>query len=326
VIRVLLADLPGPERHTVREAGVPRTTYQTIRHRAFANGWLKERYIPDPALFGARRIRFIVAQPYAERWNDSVRALRSLEGLVVLWASPETLFGVVLERSSSQGWDGLRSCESFRHSWTVAPSVPGEGLVAYFDYEGVWSRWTLESEPIAYPRQLPSAKPPAQTISREDWIALRGLLVRPFSADPSRSGFTIFSPARLSRHERRLLAEGRISHRVLPDLSEIPPVRGYRPERLAFVVGELRTGWNPRELFGNLIQHARIAPFLYAYDEERVLLSALSPAPARIVEGRASIIATLQEYLQKIEVVREPIDSLFPVIDHRYDKLTIPVR
>jgi hypothetical protein len=324
VIRGLLADLPGPERLQVREAGVPRTTYQVVRHRVFTNGWLKERYIPHPFLLGTKRIRFILAQPYAERWNDSVRALRSMEDIVVMWASPETLFGVVFERSPSRDWDGLRSPQSFRRYWTVAPGVQGDGLLAYFDYEGVWSRWTLGSEPIAYPRSLPNSAPAVHAASHEDWAALRALVVRPFDSGLIRAGFMTFSPARLSNHERRLLADGRVSHRVLPDFSDIPPVRGYRPERLVFVTGEIQPGKNPRTLFGNLVQHARVAPFLYVYDDDRVLLSALSPAPVCIANERASVIAVLQEHLQKIEVVREPIDSLFPVIDHRYDRLAIP--
>ncbi len=320
-MRTLLSDLPGPERHRVQESGVPRTTYQTIRHRAFINGWLKERYLPDPALLGVDRIRFIVAQPYAERWNNSIRALRSQEGLVVLWASPETLFGVVFEQSSQRSPDVLRSPESLRRYWTVVSSTRGDGPLAYFDYEGIWSRWTMDSDPIVYPRPLPRAKSPVLATSREDWVAVRDLLARPFGSGSSQPGTVTFRSTHLSRRERRLLADGRISYRVLPNLSEIPPVRGYRPEHLAFIVGDLQPGQNPRELFGNLVQRAHVAPILYAYDDHRVLLMALSPAPARIAKGRTSVVAVLQKHLQKIEVVREMIDSLYPLVDHRYDRL-----
>src|SRR5271157_3298183 len=146
VIRVLLAGIPGPERRLVREAAVPRTTFQTIRHRAFVNGWLKERYIPHPMLFGRDRIRLFVAQPYTERWNESVRTLRSLETLVVLWASPETLFGVIFDPPSTDGQDDFQSWDSFRRCWMVKPGSPRDGVLTYFDYEGAWSRWTLDSE------------------------------------------------------------------------------------------------------------------------------------------------------------------------------------
>ncbi|MFZ3356011.1 MAG: hypothetical protein WA549_04545, partial [Thermoplasmata archaeon] len=305
VICVQLAGVPGPERRSVRDAGVPRTTYQTIRHRAFAKGWLRERYIPHPNLFDTARIRFIAAQPYAERWNDSVRALRLLDGLVVLWASPETLFGVVFERLSSRGWENIRSADPFRRYWTVAPENRGDGILAYFDYEGAWSRWTLDREPIAYPQAFQNLVLPASPISRTDWKAVRGLLIRPFNPGPSQSGPMMFSSSRLSRHERRLLAEGWVSHRVLPDFSEIPPLRGYRPDRVVFITALVRSGRSPQDLFVNLARRARVAPFLYVYDKERVLLLALSPAPLRIAQSRVSVVDVLQEHLEKIEVVRE---------------------
>ncbi len=324
VIRVLLADLPGTERQRFRAAEVPRTTYQTVRGRAFANGWLKERYIPHPSLVGRDRVRLILAQPYAEHWNQSIRAFRSTDGLVLLWASPETLFGVVFERSSTRAWEPPIAPESFRRYWTVAPEGEGGGLPAYFDYEGVWSSWTLGSPPLAYPRQVARASSSAPAKTREDRVAVRSLLMRPFESIPGRSGIIAQSPARLSRHERRLIADGRVSHRVLPDFHQIPSVRGFRPERLAYVTGETRPDRNPAELFGDLLHRAHVAPFLYAYDKERVLVSALSPAPPGNVERHLPVLSVVQEYLQRIEVVREPIDAMFPLIDHRYDQLTVP--
>ncbi|MGP8074938.1 MAG: hypothetical protein ACLQD9_06740 [Thermoplasmata archaeon] len=111
---------------------------------------------------------------------------------------------------------------------------------------------------------------------------------------------------------------------MLPDFHQIPSVRGFRPERLAYVTGETRPDRNPAELFGDLLHRAHVAPFLYAYDKERVLVSALSPAPPGNVERHLPVLSVVQEYLQRIEVVREPIDAMFPLIDHRYDQLTVP--
>src|SRR5208282_4500872 len=154
VIRGLLAGLPGPERVRVRMAGVARTTYQTIRLRALVKGWLQERYIPNPALLGSNRIRFIIAQPYADRWSESVRTVRSLKDIVVLWVSPETLFAVVYDRGPPDDKSNFDSSQQFRRSWTIAAN-PNEGQIpVYFDYEGTWSRWTLDSEPLAYPHSF----------------------------------------------------------------------------------------------------------------------------------------------------------------------------
>ena len=324
VLRVLIAGIPGPERRLVREAAVPRSTFQAVRHRAFVHGWIKERYLPDPALFGTERVRFLVMQPYAERWNDSVRALRSLDGLVVLWASPETLFGVVFEGGSSSGWERVHRSDSFRRSWTVAPVVGREGVVSYFDYEGAWSRWTLDSEPLLYPRGLPVHDARVAPVGRADGAAARGLLVRPFDPGPGRSEPRWFSPSHLSRHERWLLRDGWLVQRLLPDFNEIPPWGGYRPERVVFVTGLVRPEGNPQDLFATITRQARVAPFLFVYDTVRVLLGTMSPVPVHVAAGRPSVVEVLQRHLEKIEVVREPIESLFPAVDHRYDRLPIP--
>jgi len=324
VLRVLLAGVPGPERRSVLEADVPRSTFQSVRRRAFVHGWLKERYLPDPALFGTERVRFFLAQPYTEQWSASMRALRALDDLVLLWASPETLFGVVFEGRASSGWEGLRSTDSFRRSWTVAPATGGDGVVSYFDYEGVWSRGTRESEPLAYPRGFPVHGSRGSPVTRGDWVAVRGLLVRPFEPGPGPSEPRWFSPSRLSRHERRLLREGWLVQRLLPDFNEIPSWGGYRPERVVFITGLVRPGGEPRRLFENLTQEARAAPFLFVYDADRVLLGTMSPAPAGVTDGRHSVVEVLERDLERIEVVREPIASLFPAVDHRYDRLPTP--
>jgi len=326
VIRILLANLPGPERNRIRDAEVPRTTYQTVRHRAFLNGWLQERYFPHPLLFGAERIRFVLAQPYAERWNESVRMLRSLEGLVILWASPETLFGVVYEESTGRRWNDLFTSDVFRRSWTIAAPARGDGIVSYFDYEGVWSRWALNRDPLAYPRGLPAANLSALPQSKADWNSVRELLVRPSGATSIALDRSVFRATGLSRRGRKLLSAGWFSHRILPNLGEIPTIRGYRPDRVVFVTATPLPGKSTRDFFADLTRLGRASPFVFAYDSDRVLFATLSPAPLEVAEGRTPMVDLLQNYLAKVEVIREPIDSLFPLVDHRYDRLKLPAR
>lgn len=66
MIRELLADPPRSERYRRQEASVPRSTYQAIRHRAFANGWVRERYLPDPTLVGETQVRHECSLPTTE--------------------------------------------------------------------------------------------------------------------------------------------------------------------------------------------------------------------------------------------------------------------
>ena len=323
VIRVLLADPPGPERRRIREARAPRTTYQAIRLRAFANRWIEERYLPHPSLFGSQRIRFVLAQPYSERWNEAIRRLRSLDGLVTLWGSPETLFGVVFDLPSAPPATNPCTGDLFRRSWIVSPDITGEGIIAYFDYEGAFSRWALDLAPLAYPRGLPVLNPTALPRSRADWLSIRELLVRPGLAAPL-VGSSAFRTAGLSRRGRKVLANGWVRHCVLPDLSELPPIRGYRPERIVFVTATPLRGSDPRNLFTELVRLGRVAPFLFAYDSDRILFATLSPPPAPRAASNESIVNLLSRHASKVETVREAITSFVPVVNHRYEKLPIP--
>ncbi len=325
MIHDLLADLPGPERHRIRDAGVPRTTYQTIRHRALASSWLRDRYVPNPSLLGFRRLQFLLAQPYAERRSAAVQTLRTSEDVVVLWTSPETVFAVVFERGPPSPDRNFILPEQFRRSWTVQAGSSSGGILAYFDYEGAWSTWALGVEPIAYPKPFPGREsgPPthARTARTVDLRSLRMLVTRPFNPDLRGPNSGAFSPGRLSRRERNLIIDGSVAHIVLPDFSEIPPIQGHRPDRVVFVTGRLRGGASARELFSDLRRGARVAPFFYVYDGERVLFAGLSPAPPGISQGRSSVLGVIERFLERIEVVREPLDTLFPLVDHRYDRL-----
>lgn len=324
MIRSLLANPSGPERQRIRDAGVPRTTYQVVRRRAFIHGWVDERYVPDPRLFGADRVRFILAQPYAERWNDSIRLVRSLDGLVVLWASAETLLGVLFEAEARQLRNNPLPDGTFRQSWTLNPSVREGQIVSYFDYEGAWSRWALGMDPLAYPRGLPAASPVAIPRARADRASVRELVTYPMGAMTPLSPSPAFRSPGPSRGGRKLIAAGCFAHRIFPNLTDVPAIRGYRPQHVVFATATPLPGKAPRDLFAEMTQLGRSAPFLYVYDRDRVLFATLAPAPREAVKGRPSMVELLQRFVCNVEVVREPIDSLFLLVNHRYDRLALP--
>jgi hypothetical protein len=183
VLRTLLVDEYATDLEGDRASDVPRTTFQTVRRRALVSGWIKERYIPSPSAIGVSSVRIRLAQPFADRWREAVQSLRT-DDTVLLWASSETLFSVEFyrernTRSARSVPDGL-----FRQQWTVDPDVTSGGVPVYFDYEGAWSRWALESEPIAYPRAFSGrlraqagSVPATLRYRAED---LRSIVVRPF--------------------------------------------------------------------------------------------------------------------------------------------------
>jgi len=154
VIRVLLADPPISDRIRERIAGVPKTTYETIRRRAFTSGWLEERYIPTPSAVGALGATFILAQPYAEYWEDVIQAFRDNRDVVLLWASPETIFSVSFNRGTPDLANFLVPPKLVHRLWKIV-AKPGAGDVpAYFDYEGAWSWGILNTPPLSYPRSF----------------------------------------------------------------------------------------------------------------------------------------------------------------------------
>ena len=321
VIRALMVDPLAPERQLLKVAGVPRTTFQTIRFRAFASGWLEERFVPDPGLFGLEGVRLVLAQPYAERWTEAVQSMRSLDSLVVLWSSPETLFGVLFEGETSQGWSGVVSKGVFRSSWSVLSPSQSGGVIAYFDFEGAWSKWTLGMDPLAYPRGLPNPKSASPLRSKPERNSVRELLARERVGGPVLSRPSVFRTSGLSRHGRKLLSSGWFLPLILPNLAEIPSIRGYGPSRVVFVTASLLPGKDPRQLFADLAQQAGMAPFVFAFDVERVIFAALSPTPSRVARAPGSVLQLLERHVTKVEVIREPVDSLFPMVDHRYDRL-----
>jgi len=72
------------------------------------------------------------------------------------------------------------------------------------------------------------------------------------------------------------------------------------------------------------VSQARVAPFLYVDDNRRVFVAFLSPAPPWVTDGRTPVTVVLKRHLRDIEIVREPIAAINPLVNHRYDRLFEP--
>jgi len=97
------------------------------------------------------------------------------------------------------------------------------------------------------------------------------------------------------------------------------------PHAIAFVRGSLIQGAEAPELFQALVGHCGVNPFLYATDDKAVFFGCLSRRVGVLGEtpeiGRISLLPTIQRFLRRIVVIREPLDNLVPVVDHQYDLL-----
>jgi hypothetical protein len=324
VIRELLADLPTSEQDHVSRSGVPRTTYQSVRARVFNNGWLIERYVPSPELAGSDCVEFTLAQPFAEQRGDAIAEILSDKRVVLLWSSPDTLLSVGLRRGRPGAPDPDSSNQSFRQVWTVS-SGPGE-LLAYFDFEGAWSRWTLGPESVGYPRSIGNTSWASQgTVAGLTPLERRNawdLVKSTWTKESLLPGLARLVQPGLRRRRARLISEKIVDHRIFADLQRMPPVEGRRVERVVFVTGTRLPDTRPLELFEQLVGPGAVSPFLYAFDQQRILMATLSPRPEGGPQREASVLGLLRGYLRQIEVIREPIGALRPLIDHRYDRVT----
>ena len=322
VIRELLVTRPGSDRKKYAAAGVPRSTFQLVRKHAFDVGWVFRRYIPDPASIGVHQLRIEVGQPFAEKRAELLAGLMRRKGLVVLWDSPSTILAVSFSRA--QALDGTPADEGVGWSrrWVIESWLSQGEVVAYFDYEGVWSRWALGETPEAYPRGLALRRDAASlrpAVSRAEDLA--ELVRRPISnAGYEPSGFWP-SAGGLPRRLQILVDNGHATLWTFPNLAKIP---GLAQRELAYVVlasGAWVAGCDREQLFQEIVSRSRATPFLYVYDANRVVMAFLAPAPATLTAGRSPISTVLGEFLREIEVIREPIPSVSPVVNQRYDRL-----
>lgn len=325
VAGVLLSTTAESEGERIRAAGVPRTTYQAVRQRALAAGWLQLRYVPHPDLLGPTRVRLTLAQPYAEEVGRRAREAAADPRQVLLWSSPESLLSVRFEAPAPGDPDEPEgSEEGFRRRWTVAADAGDGAVPAYFDFEGAWSQGLLGRAPRSYPTGLSQGRglppPRLRLSSRPVREAALELLRRPGGAPPrpAAPGFSWFGPARI---QQRLQEDGWVARRFFLDLERLPPIAGRRIERVVFVTGLPRSGGSGEELLRSLVEEAGVHPFLFARDRRRVLFATLAPLPLAPATPRPSILGLVERRLSNIEIVREPVASLHAVVDHRYDGL-----
>lgn len=337
VIATLLAARPDRERERLRQARIPRSTYYSVRRRAYAEGWLHDRYVPDPPRIGFAYATFLVARPYLDRYSDFLGARPSGPvAEVLLWASPQISLAVFFHAAPRAGaqevarWERDRLLASATHVTVplAAPSVP-----VYFDFEGMWDHLAGLEGTSSYPHGLGGARPddgrlapPEGGLTPHTRWALGHLLGRPIAAAQRGEDGHMLGAFGLPYSERRLFSNGWVTHRVFLEPSRLPPYMGRAADRVHFISGTPRTGARPERLFEALTSKCRVFPFLYVVGEARWLVGALggsssASGPGSGTQGPRSVLATLREAMENIEIVHDASESFSMAIDHRYDLL-----
>jgi len=314
VIRSLLAAQPGTEVERIRASGLARSTYQSVRRRALEFGWLVERFVPSPALLGAGSVEVSLERPFAEEWGSTALSRERNPSTVYLSLSAQSVLVVEFPQSYSAPME--RPQED--RSWRVSIRPSGGGVPAFFDMEGAWSSGVLGKPPLRYPQGLPGG-----------WDDLSHPLpdLGPFSNGVSRllssrpGGTPALTVVAADRAERDLVQQGLLVRRSFPVLERLPHVLGREIDYVVFVTGRCQGELSARSLLASLMDRARVFPFLFAYDEERVLFAGLAPIRTLPPRTPQSVTAVLTEHLSRIEIVREPLSTWKTRVPHRYGML-----
>jgi hypothetical protein len=318
VIHALLIAADVPERRREVWSGVPRATYLAVRKRAFSLGWLTRRFVPDPVATGFDSVELRLEQPFSDRLPEAIRAVRELPGLVLLWTSPETLISVRFVRHGARGDEAGPPA---RTRFEIRVDDPFRELPVYFDFEGAWSTWASGLSLVTYPTGAVAPRADGRPLTQADREGLKQLLSVD-GEDPIAEGELRLSESFLPPRHQSLVRRGVVRRRVFPNLAELPPMPdGAAINGCVFVHGTLRSGADPAQIVPQLLRDGPARPFLAAFDERSALLGLLSPRPARLRGAGRPTLDLLAERLEGISVIREPVATLHPAVDHRYGRL-----
>ncbi|MCI4373887.1 MAG: hypothetical protein L3K02_09660 [Thermoplasmata archaeon] len=337
VIAVLLAARPDRERERLRQVRIPRSTYHAVRRRAYEGLWLRDRYIPHPVPLGFPFVTFLLARPFADRFEDFARVAAADPGNVVLLTGRQVALAIFFHKSEGEGrrW-AVRMSDQNLGGAPTACTVGAEGptVPVYFDFEGLWCHLAGIAGTLAYPHGLGGRLPTAERegespslTSHRAW-AIGELLRRPFLGPEAGKGPHLVGPFGLPFAQRRMLARGWVDHRTLLDPGPLPAYQGKSPDQVVLINGAPRPGAKPDELFGELTRECRVFPFLFVVGTDRWLLGAWgasTPPPPDPTAPRRPVLGTLREYLEGIDVVQEPASQFTTRVDHRYDRV-LPLR
>lgn len=337
VIAVLLAARPDRERERLRQVEIPRSTYHAVRRRAYAEGWLRDRYIPHPVPLGRPFVTFLVARPYADRLSEFTRTVYEDDGNVVLWNGTQLAVAVFFHRKTTDGARLTTRIEKDRSSATplaITVNADGPTIPVYFDFEGLWCHLAGLGGTLAYPHGLgggasvpgEDGTSPAPLTSHQRW-AIGELLRRPFTAVEQGRGGHLVGPFGLPFSQRRMLAKGWITHRTFFEPARVPPFRGRSADQIVLIAGTPKAGARPEELFSTLTRDCRVFPFLFVVGGERWLVGALGAGGPTMGPGleRRAVLPSLRDALEGIEILQEPASGFSSPVDHRYERLVAPV-
>lgn len=330
--RVTQALLAG-ELATEVSSGLARRTRQTVLRRLEGWGWFADRLVPHPACLDAHQLAFIVARPFAERATALESRWAKSRETVVAWRVDGAVFGVFAasepELDDPVGPRMVPPSEGRVDLAMTTALLPSE-LPVYFDFEAAWVRIAPLEGVRAYPQGFAGPAgdlPPAVHVpdARERAHRYLSSIVARGIADtvPTALDAAVRDP-RDEVQTSRLLRDGWVHRRRFLDPSAVARTLTTFPRQVVLVWGRPSEGAADPDLFPALMSEAQVAPFLLAIAPDAVLAGFLADAVGRSGEPRRGVLGVLRRFLRHIEAARMPLESLRPVVQHRYGAMIDP--
>lgn len=325
VVGALLGEGPESEAERIHRSGLPRTSYQEAKRRVYARGWVYDRYLPNPGVFGHRWASFVIGQPYAEQFEALSTYLTGRPDTVVLWSSLDSFFSVSLQATPPRPGSEMleRLVGGSRHAQHLTADLFHPSVPIFFDFAGAWAHLAGGPRARHYPRPIaPTMAPPEHGPSPSTRRAAMELVLLPTRSDGAARAPHRVGPYALPRSSQRLVATGWIVRRTFPNLSLLPPVAGRRLEAVVLVTGEHLPTTHLKDLVTDLCNAGRSFPFLLASDGARALLGFLASRPVDAAADPPSPASgVLLRHLAHLDVFRLPLEHLRTPVDHRYTHL-----
>ncbi len=200
----------------------------------------------------------------------------------------------------------------------------------FFDFGGAWEHWTGGAPQGDYPQSLPKDRdrPEDAAATQNELKAIRELVSAPADAASEDGPIRrLLTPSR-ARSARYLEDAGLVDRRSFLNPPELPGFDGRQLAEFVYIHGNLRSDRPADLLFRTLIHATGVSPFLFLTDGQAVFLGSVSLEGPRSRSSREapgpSVSGTLGRFLEKIEVLRDPVRGVVSIVNHRYDRLAAP--
>lgn len=327
VLRAAIARMEGGERARIRIAGVPRSTYQSVRKRALDLGWLCTREVPLLAPAGITNVRVLITHPFGEHHAAALDVIQHDPATVLAWSTMGTLFAVsFLRQDFETGGDraptgrfGEIPPDWFGKSWAVDVTPSTGAFPIFVDFEGAWSKGILGKNPVSYPQAL-VFRDDGSTGTDTRNLGIHGSSFRDYLSHTDGQGAghsEAWSGLIVRARGRRFHRMGWVTRRDflipwnLPSFPQVPF------SQVVFLTGKIRRAESVERELMTIFAETGVSPFLCAYDTKRVLLGALAIG-IQSKGSRPPVLPALQSTLAEIEIIREPINEMISNVNFRF--------